>query len=65
MAIKDNVEYIAIVMGAELEDKLPKELGEVEHKLNQLRTNLKENTRIAKEAEQRKNDLLVYLAHDL
>lgn len=45
--------------------ELPKELGEVEHKLNQLRTNLKENERIAKEAEQRKNDLLVYLAHDL
>lgn len=45
--------------------ELSKELGEVEHRLNQLRTNLKENQRIAKEAEQRKNDLLVYLAHDL
>lgn len=45
--------------------ELSKELGEVEHKLNQLRINLKENERIAKEAEQRKNDLLVYLAHDL
>ncbi len=45
--------------------ELPKELGEVEYKLNQLRMNLRENERIAKEAEQRKNDLLVYLAHDL
>lgn len=45
--------------------KLPKELKEAEYKLNQLRINLKENERIAREAEQRKNDLLVYLAHDL
>lgn len=49
----------------EEEIKLPKELAEAEYKLNQLRLNLKENMRIAKEAEQRKNDLLVYLAHDL
>ncbi|WP_440895013.1 sensor histidine kinase [Amphibacillus sp. Q70] len=45
--------------------KLPKELTEAEYQLNQLRLNVKENNRIAKEAEQRKNDLLVYLAHDL
>lgn len=45
--------------------ELSSELSEVEYKLNQLRLSVKENERIAKEAEQRKNDLLVYLAHDL
>jgi len=44
---------------------LPVALKDVEDQMNQIRLNIKENQRIAKEAEQRKNDLLVYLAHDL
>lgn len=40
-------------------------LKEVEFKMNHTRINLQESERIAREAEQRKNDLVVYLAHDL
>lgn len=36
-----------------------------ENELNRVREKALENARIAKEAEQRKNDLVVYLAHDL
>ena len=45
--------------------KLPSELKEVENKMNQIKLNVRENERATKEAEQRKNDLVVYLAHDL
>ena len=45
--------------------ELSEQLKEVEYKMNQTKMNLQENERIAKEAEQRKNDLVVYLAHDL
>ncbi|WP_408628629.1 vancomycin resistance histidine kinase VanS [Anaeromicropila herbilytica] len=45
--------------------KLPTELIEVENKMNQIKLNVRENERATKEAEQRKNDLVVYLAHDL
>ena len=45
--------------------ELPLQLKEVENQMNQIKLNVKENERIAKEAEQRKNDLIVYLAHDL
>ncbi|MDP4182756.1 MAG: HAMP domain-containing sensor histidine kinase [Bacillota bacterium] len=45
--------------------ELPEELKEVEAQMNQIKMNLMEKERIAKEAEQRKNDLVVYLAHDL
>ncbi len=44
---------------------LPAELKEVENQMNQIKLNLRQNERAAKEAEQRKNDLIVYLAHDL
>lgn len=44
---------------------LPPELREVEDKLNNLKMNAIRNARLAKESEQRKNDLIVYLAHDL
>lgn len=44
---------------------LAPELKEVETHMNQIKLNVKENQRVAKEAEQRKNDLVVYLAHDL
>lgn len=45
--------------------RLPPELAEVELKMNRMKTDAIRNARLAKEAEQRKNDLIVYLAHDL
>lgn len=45
--------------------KLPYELKYAENQLNQTRITMERNERITKEAEQRKNDLIVYLAHDL
>ena len=52
-----------------LEDKqdvqLPPILKDAEAGLERMRFELKEKERVAKEAEQRKNDLIVYLAHDL
>lgn len=41
------------------------ELKEINDTLNQVKMNIQFNERAAKEAEQRKNDLVVYLAHDL
>lgn len=45
--------------------ELPTELKEVENQMNQIKLNVRQNERAAREAEQRKNDLIVYLAHDL
>jgi two-component system sensor histidine kinase VanS len=45
--------------------ELPSELKEVEYQMNQIKLDIGKNERAAKEAEQRKNDLVVYLAHDL
>jgi len=45
--------------------ELPSDLYEVETQMNQIRYSFIENINVAKEAEQRKNDLVVYLAHDL
>lgn len=45
--------------------ELPAELKELENLLNQIKFNIQKNEQAAKEAEQRKNDLVVYLAHDL
>jgi len=44
---------------------LPVELKQVEDRMNQAKQDVARNARIAKEAEQRKNDLIVYLAHDI
>ncbi len=44
---------------------LPEDLKNVQDDLNQLREQAFRNAMLAKEAEQRKNDLIVYLAHDL
>ena len=44
---------------------LPDVLKEVENRLNQIKLDIIESGRAAKDAEQRKNDLIVYLAHDL
>lgn len=45
--------------------ELPSELKEVEYQMNQIKLDIQKNERAAKDAEQRKNDLVVYLAHDL
>ena len=45
--------------------RLSSGLGDVEVQLNDARETALRNARAAKEAEQRKNDLVVYLAHDL
>jgi two-component system, OmpR family, sensor histidine kinase VanS len=44
---------------------LPEELKELENRLNQSKLEYRKNERAARDAEQRKNDLVVYLAHDL
>ena len=44
---------------------LPEEYKEAENQLNAIKNSAIKNERLAKEAEQRKNDLVVYLAHDL
>lgn len=44
---------------------LPPELSELEGKLNTVRQTLEKRTLEAKLAEQRKNDLVMYLAHDI
>ena len=45
--------------------RLSKEMKSVEDELNLVRESALRNALLAKEAEQRKNDLIVYLAHDL
>lgn len=45
--------------------KLPNELYEIEEKMNQVKQQSRKNYRLAKESEQRKDDLIVYLAHDI
>ena len=44
---------------------LPTTLKQVELQMNRLKSESIRNARVAKDAEQRKNDLIVYLAHDL
>ena len=50
-----NVDYI----------ELSPELSETAAKINRLKQESEANARLAKENEQRKNDLIMYLAHDL
>lgn len=45
--------------------ELPQELHEVEKELNQVMLNVRTSRKKAEEAEQRKNDLIIYMAHDL
>lgn len=51
--------------GREEKRTLSPELREFTLELEELRLKIRQNERAAKEAEQRKNDLIVYLAHDL
>ena len=46
-------------------DTLPNELKDIEVRLKDIKYTVFRNEQLAKEAEQRKNDLVVYLAHDL
>lgn len=45
--------------------ELPPELASIEYQMNEMKRTARRNERAAKEAEARKNDLIVYLAHDL
>ena len=45
--------------------ELPIELEELQKKMNHLKRESEKNERLARENEQKKNDLIVYLAHDL
>lgn len=45
--------------------ELPKELEQFQKKINHLKRQSEKNERLALEQEQKKNDLIVYLAHDL
>lgn len=45
--------------------KLPNDLYEIEEKMNQVKQQSRNNFKLAKENEQRKDDLIVYLAHDI
>ena len=45
--------------------ELSPELGEIAANINRLKQEAESNARLAKENEQRKNDLIMYLAHDL
>ena len=45
--------------------ELSPELSEIAVKINALKQEAEQNARLAKENEQRKNDLIMYLAHDL
>lgn len=55
MLVSDNDDFI----------HLPTELKAVEERMNQIKQEAIKNARLAREAERRKNDLIVYLAHDL
>ena len=45
--------------------KLPVSLQEVERKLNEIMIGIRDSQQEAKDAEQRKNDMIIYMAHDL
>lgn len=70
---KKTVGYIDVIAEAskellQLDDediKLPEELREIENSMNQIKKAAQKNEREAREAEQRKNDLVVNLAHDI
>lgn len=56
---------MALVQPDDADIRLPVELREIEYRMNQIKKTALKNEREAREAEQRKNDLIVYLAHDL
>lgn len=62
-SMADAAEHLARSTGEAI--RLPAELSEAQEHLNAAREKTLQNARAAREAEQRKNDLVVYLAHDL
>ena len=73
LAFRKTVHYLdtALEAAGEVADdkeeliELPKEFKEIETLFNTVKLKIRDNDRMAREAEQRKNDLVVYLAHDL
>lgn len=70
---KISLSYIDVITNASnelvIQDNsfiiLPEELNQIAIKMNEVKQNALHNANLAKENEQRKNDLIVYLAHDL
>lgn len=62
---QEVIEAMEELAGDETLIRLRPELYEVEQHMNEIQMQIHRNERLAKEAEQRKNDLVVYLAHDL
>jgi len=63
--LEDLVNATETVCVTQEQVSLPDELLEVERRLNDIQRTAQRNARAAQEAEQKKNDLVVYLAHDL
>lgn len=63
--LEDLVEATETVCVTQEQVSLPEEMVEVERRLNDIQRTAQRNARAAQEAEQKKNDLVVYLAHDL
>lgn len=59
------VEAVSEVYEEKEKVSLPPELDEVEQQLNKVLVEVKQSRLTAEEAEQRKNNLIVYMAHDL
>lgn len=55
----------ALLNDDEIEIHLPSEMSTIERKLNTVKQTLKQRTTDVQLAEQRKNDLVMYLAHDI
>ena len=55
----------ALVQSDDEDIRLPKELREIEDKMNQIKRTARQHEREAKEAERRKNALVVNIAHDI
>ncbi|MCI1946029.1 MAG: HAMP domain-containing histidine kinase [Clostridium luticellarii] len=60
-----NTEMDKLAEESHEEITLSPELDFMENKLNQIKNNLEKQKKAALDAEQRKNDLVVYLAHDI
>lgn len=60
------VDASALLISDKEEDiVLPEDLLDVEKRMNQIKKQARKKLRLAQENEQRKNDLIVYLAHDI
>jgi len=62
----DSVENcIDGLLNNSIELKFPQDMGRIETSLKNIRINIIDNVKMAKDAEERKNNLVMYLAHDL